>query len=190
MEGSIKHFKRGKTLFYKLLIKNRNRKYIFNESSSIYGESQKKIFDINPVIFYKPFEIEIDYDINIYQSNPVDLIGLFCCRNSIDSNTPSIHIFASSQKLTIDMSDIGLSDRIKGAIPINAKGIIKIQYNEGIIKIYLDDVLKATFDKSAHKLKSGLPNKCAIGQSYTVNTDTMTNGLRGNIKVKIQPLEI
>ena len=189
MEGSIKHFKRGKTLFYKLLIKNRNKKYIFNESSSIYGESQKKIFDINPTIFYKPFEIEIDYDINVYQSNPVAPIGLFCCRNTNESNTPSIHIMASNQKLNIDMSAIGSSDRITGAIPLNSKGVIKIQYNEGIIKVYLDDVLKATFDKSAHKLTSGLSNKCALGQSYTTSTDTMANGLRGNIKVKIVTLK-
>ena len=189
MEGSIRHFKRGKTLFYKLLIKNREKIYIFNETSGIYGESQKKIFDINQAIFYKPFEIEIDYDINIYQSNPVALIGLFCCRNKQESNNPSIHIFASSQKLNIDMSAIGSSDRITGAIPINSKGVIKIQYNEGIIKVYLDDVLEATFDKSAHKITGGLPNKCAIGQSYTSSTGDMANGLRGSIKVKIQTLK-
>ena len=66
MEGTIINSPLGKSLFQRLLISRKSNiteVIYFDKTTTENGESNNKIFDINPTIFYKPFEIEINYDI-------------------------------------------------------------------------------------------------------------------------------
>ena len=180
----------GKSLFERLLInKSGNREIIyFDKTTTENGNTQNKIFDIDPTIFYKPFEIEINYDIT-NQAQPKNTIAFFCCRNNSESGYPSIHIFAINKELNIDMSNKGAGDRKNTRLTLNDKGKINIKYNNGIINFYYNDVPKNTYDISTNKLTTGLSNKCSVGQSYTTNLRTMANGVNGTVNVKIKELQ-
>ena len=171
--------------FYYLAVVGGNNSYIyFDKTTTGNGETIGKTFDIDPTIFYKPFEIEINYDITGKTQKPT--FAFFCCRYVGGEN--SVHVFAINKVLNFDMSSIGSSDRISTGITLKDKGKINIQYNGGIIKFYYNDVLKDTYNKSNHKLTSGLPNKCAVGQSYSVRTAEMANSINGTVNVKIKKL--
>ena len=182
----------NKTLFQRLLNsrKSNNTEVIyFDKTTTEKGESPSKIFDIDDTIFYKPFEIEINYDIT-NQTQPKNTIAFFCCRKDQTAIQPSVHIFCTNKLLNFDLSSIGSSDRINTNFAIKDKGVIKVQYIEGIIKFYYNDKLINTFDKSTNKLTGNLPNKCSIGQSYATNTGSMANGVNGTVNVKIKELKV
>ena len=177
----------NKTLFQRLLDskKSNTEKIYFNKTTTQKGESHSKIFDIDPTIFYKPFELEINYDIT-GQTQTKNTIGFFCCRY-VGGET-SLHVFAINKELSIDMSSIGSSDRINTNLSLKAKGKINIKYNEGKIQVYYDDKLFNNYDLSSNKITNGLPNKCAVGQSYSERTNSMANGINGTVNVKIKKL--
>ena len=180
----------NKSLFQRLLDSRKSNSELiyFDKTTTGNGESNSKIFDIDPTIFYKPFEIEVNYDIT-NQTQSKNTIAFFCCRKEQSGNQPSIHIFCTNKLLNFDLSSKGSSDRINTNFVIKDKGVIKVQYNEGIIKFYYNDKLKNTFDKSTNKLMGGLSNKCAIGQSYATNTGSLANGINGTVNVKIKELK-
>ena len=180
----------NKTLFQRLLNSRKSNTEViyFDKTTKENGESNSKVFDIDATIFYKPFEIEINYDIT-NQTQAKNTIAFFCCRKNQNNNNPSVHIFAINKILNIDMSNIGSSNRITTNVRINDKGKINIKYNEGIIKLYFDDVINNAYDLSTHKLTSNLSNKCSVGQSYSTVTGNLANGINGTVNVIIKELK-
>lgn len=182
----------GKSLFERLLNSKKNNNWLFNKTiNDNTGESTNRIFDINPSIFYSPFEIIIDYDITgLIQAKST--IAFFCCRNTQESNNPSIHVFSANKQIAIDMSCNGSSDRITTGKYIDnyPKATLRFLYNNGIISFYINDKLINTYDNSSHKITSGLSNKCSVGMSYTTLTNTMSNPIKGYVNVKIKKLNI
>ena len=181
----------NKTLFQRLLDsrKSNNTEVIyFNKTTTVNGESNNKIFDVDDTIFYKPFEIEINYDIT-NQTQSKNTIGFFCCRKENKDGVPTIHVFSVNKKLCIDMCNDGSTQRKSDIFSLNDKGKINIQYNEGIIKIYYDDVFKINYDLSAYKINEGLSKKCSVGQSYSELGGLMANGIKGTVNVKIKELK-
>ena len=180
----------NKTLFQRLLNSRKlNTEIIyFDKTTTENGESLNKIFDVDDTIFYKPFEIEVNYDIT-NKPQPKNTIAFFCCRKENKDGVPTIHIFSVNKVITIDMANNGSVNRINTGLTLKDKGKINIQYNEGIIKIYYNDILNNTYDLSAYKITSNLSNKCSVGQSYTTNLGSMANGVNGTVNVKIKKLK-
>ena len=180
----------GKSLFERLIInKSANREVIyFNKTTTVNGESNNKIFDVDDTIFYKPFEIEINYDIT-NQTQSKNTIGFFCCRKENKDGVPTIHVFSVNKKLCIDMCNDGSTQRKSDIFSLNDKGKIIIQYNEGIIKLYYNEVFRNTYDLSNYKITGGLPAKCSVGMSYTSANGVMANGINGTVNVKIKELK-
>ena len=116
----------NKTLFQRLLNskKSGNTEVIyFDKTTTENGESVNKIFEIDPSIFYKPFEIEINYDVTNKQQK--NYFALFCCRKNQNGGTPAIHIFSKYRKLNIDMSMKAVNNRLEDVLDIKDKGKIK-----------------------------------------------------------------
>ena len=158
----------GKSLFERLIInKSANREVIYFDKTTTKKKKKKnKKKDIKPTIFYKPFEIEINYDIT-NQTQLKNTFAFFCCRKENKDGVPTIHVFSVNKKLCIDMCNDGSTQRKSDIFSLNDKGKINIQYNEGIIKIYYDDVFKINYDLSAYKINEGLSKKCCVWQSYS-----------------------
>lgn len=177
----------GKSLFERLLInKSGNREKIyFDKTTTRSDETIGKTFDIDPTIFYKPFEIEIIYDIT--GKTQKQTFAFFCCRYV--GGEPSVHVFAMNKVLNFDISSIGSSDRINTGITLKDKGKINIQYNGGNIMLFYNNELRNNFYLIKNKLINGLPNKCAVGQSYSVRGGEMANSINGTVNVKIKELK-
>ena len=190
MEGTIIKSPLGKTLFQRLLNSRKSNTEIiyFDKTTTGNGESNNKIFDIDDTIFYKPFEIEINYDISNHTQSK-NTIGFFCCRKENKDNVPTVHVFAINKVINIDMSNNGSKNRINTGVTIKDKGKINIKYNEGIIKLYYNDVFKNTYDLSANKITEGLSKKCSVGMSYTQVGGILANGIFGTVNVKIKELK-
>ena len=190
MATTIINLPLGKTLFQRLLNskKSKNAEIIyFDKTTTENWESNNKIFDIDETIFYKPFEIEINYDIT--GKSQKQTFAFFCCRKVSANGKPSIHVFSINEKLTLDMSSVGGTKRINTGLILSDTGKINIKYNEGNIQVYFDDKLKNTYDLSDYKLTSGLPSKCGVGQSFTENNNSLANGINGTVNVKIKELK-
>ena len=174
--------------FYYLAVVGGNNSYIyFNKTTTGDGVSNNKVFDIDDKIFYKPFEIEINYDVtNKEQKN---YFALFCCRKTQSGGTPAIHIFSKNRKLNIDMSMNSMNKRLVDVLDVKDKGKINIKYNDGLIQLYYDDKLINNYDLTAYKLTSGLPKKCSVGMSLETNNYNMSNGTNGTVNVKIKKLK-
>ena len=187
METTIIKSPLGKTLFQRLLDSRKlnTEKIYFDKTTTRSDVIIGKTFDIDPTIFYKPFEIEINYDIT--GKTQKQTFAFFCCRYVGDE--PSVHIFAMNKVLNFDMSSIGSSDRINTGITLKDKGKINIQYNGGNIMLFYNNELKNNFYLTTHKITNGLPNKCAVGQSYSVRSDEMSNDIDGTVNVKIKELK-
>ena len=91
--------------------------------------------------------------------------------------------------LNFDISTIGSNDRIDTGITLKDKGKINIQYNGGNIMLFYNNELRNNFYLTAHKLTTGLPNKCSVGQSYSVRGAEMANSINGTVNVKIKELK-
>ena len=177
----------NKTLFQRLLDSRKlnTEKIYFDKTTTRSDETIGKTFDIDPTIFYKPFEIEINYDITGKPQKPT--FAFFCCRYV--GGEPSVHIFAINKVLNFDMSSIGSSDRINTNLTLKDKGKINIQYNRGNIMLFYNNELRNNFYLTKNKLTTGLPNKCAVGQSYSVRGAEMNNSINGTVNVKIKELK-
>lgn len=181
----------NKTLFQRLLDSrklNNTEIIYFDKTTTGNGESTNKIFAIDPTIFYKPFKLEINYDVtNKEQKN---YFALFCCRKTQNGGTPAIHIFSKNRKLNIDISMKAVTQRLEDVVDVKDKGKINIKYNGGLIQLYYDDKLINNYDLSAYKLTSGLSNKCSVGMSFEANNNGMSNGTNGTVNVKIKKLNV
>lgn len=180
----------NKTLFERLLNskKSNNTEVIyFDKTTTGNKETIDKVFVIDDTIFYKPFEIEINYDIT--NKPQKDLFAFFCCRKANNNNYPSIHIFSKLRKLNIDISKNGAMNRLENVSDVKDKGKINIKCNYGLIQLYYDDKLINNYNLSAYKITSGLPKKCSVGQSYEEVNGNIYNGINGTVNVKIKELK-
>ena len=80
----------NKTLFQRLLNSRKlNTEIIyFDKTTTENGESLNKIFDVDDTIFYKPFEIEVNYDITNkpQPKNTIAFFSIICIINMITVN--------------------------------------------------------------------------------------------------------
>lgn len=179
----------NKTLFQRLLDSKKSNQWLFNKTiNDNSGESINRVFDINPNIFYSPFELIIDYDITGL-TQPKATVAFFCCRDN--QNSSSVHVFSNNKQIAFDIASNGNNSRINTGkyIDRSPKATLRFLYNNGVISFYFNDTLFNTYDNSAHKLTTGLSNKCSVGMSYTSSTGSMTNAINGYVNVKIKELK-